>query len=477
MILRFISGFLALALVAAAAAQTRTSTIDLNFAKSLGPMEMDRIGLGGSGISPDPSWHDRVAEIRALHPRIIRLVIQQYFDVLPAEGQYRFDTLDASVDDIVQAGAIPLMDINLKPPVLFPKMDPDVTDPSDYSKWEELIYRMVLHYKEKGLTGLYWEMANEGDIGEVSGTPNHFTPESYIRYYQHTAEAVLRADPTAHVGGPAAASWTAPVLPAVLTAAAEGKIRLDFVTWHIYVSDPKKIEDTIKSVKALIAQHSNLHPETFLDEWNMELTKPPDDPRIMPAFIAETAWRMKKQGLDYSCYFHIRDYRVDRNRFIHSTTPGGASFMASWWNWMPQYGALFDYENEVRPSYFSFLLLGRVTGERLQSDSNDDNVHAFLSYDSRYLIYNLMFWNFSDKPVKVRFKVSGLPEEQIANRRSLDAETPSNEENARLRWMPDLKIEPNSTFEVDLKPYAVESWVLEPKDRLQRLLSNQGNTK
>ena len=114
--------------------------------------------------------------------------------------------------------------------------------------------------------------------------------------------------------------------------------------------------------KALLAQHPSLHPETILDEWNMALTVPPKDARIQPAFVAETAWRMKEAGLTYSCFYHIRDYHVERSQFAPFFSPGGASFMASWWNRMPQYDGLFDYQDVMRPAYFTFELLARVTG-------------------------------------------------------------------------------------------------------------------
>ena len=53
----------------------------------------------------------------------------------------------------------------------------------------------------------------------------------------------------------------------------------------------------------------------------MALTVPPKDPRIQPAYVAETAWRMKESGLNYSCFYHIRDYHVDRDRFASYTLP------------------------------------------------------------------------------------------------------------------------------------------------------------
>lgn len=468
---RFLTFVLAAGMISGAAAQTRSATLTLDFAKEVGPMEMDHISLGQGGLSPDPIWHNRIAEVRALHPRLIRLFVQEYFDLLPEEGRYHFDTLDQSVDDIIQARALPLMDITIKPKVLFPNVDQDVVDPNDYGKWEQLISHMVSHYKEKGLTGLYWEVGNEGDGGEPGGCPYRFTPENYVRYYRHTVAAILRADPTAHVGGPAAADWQDPTFSALIAFAGKERVPLNFVSWHNYDSNPKRIQRTIEGVKALLAQHPSLRPETILDEWNMELTVPPKDVRIQPAFVAETAWRMKESGLTYSCFYHIRDYHVDRDRFAPFFSPGGASFMASWWNRMPQYDGLFDYQNVMRPAYFTFELLARVTGERLEAGSSDDSVHAFLSYDKTYETYNLLFWNFSGTPVTVKLDARGLAEALVAHRRLLDAQSPSEDENARLRPLPDMKLLPGSApAEIHLEPYGIESWAMEPVDWVHKLL-------
>ena len=468
---RLLTFVLAAGMISGAAAQTRNATLTLNFSKNIGPMEMDHISLGQGGLSPDPIWDNRIAEIRALHPRLIRLFVQEYFDLLPEDGHYHFDTLDQSVDEIVRAGALPLMCVTIKPKVLFPKTDQDVVDPNDYGKWEQLIAHVVSHYREKGLAGFYWEVGNEGDIGESGGSPYRFTPENYVRYYRHTVAAVLRGDSTAHVGGPAMAGWKSPILPALIAFCDQEKVPLNFVSWHIYDSDPKAIQGTIEGVKALLAQHPSLQPETILDEWNMALSVPPTDLRIQPAYVAETAWRMKASGLTYSCFYHIRDYHVDRDRFAPFFSPGGASFMASWWNRMPQYSGLFDYQNVMRPAYFAFELLARVTGDRLQADSTDESVHAFLAYDKAYETYNLLFWNFSGTPVTVRLDAHGLADALVAHRRLLDAQSPSEDENARLRPLPDVKLLPGSApTEIRLEPYGVESWAMEPVDWLHKLL-------
>ena len=183
------------------AGQTRESTAHALFGQSGAPIEIDHIALGQGGLSADPILDSRAAEIRALHPRIIRLFVQEYFNLLPPRGKYNFETLDQSVDLIRRTGATPLLAIAIKPAVLFPKIDQDIVEPNDYAAWDALIFELVRHYKQRGSGIQYWEVGNEGDIGEPGGCPFRFTPKNYVRLYQHTAAAVKRADPRAKVGG------------------------------------------------------------------------------------------------------------------------------------------------------------------------------------------------------------------------------------------------------------------------------------
>jgi len=82
----------------------------------------------------------------------------------------------------------------------------------------------------------------------------------------------------------------------------------------------------------------------------MDLQDPPLDPRSNPANLLEVIWQMKDAGLNWSCYYHIRDYHVTYEQFRAFFSPQGASFMTRWWNRMPQFDGLFDYQDRVRPS-------------------------------------------------------------------------------------------------------------------------------
>ncbi|HLH52101.1 MAG TPA: hypothetical protein VKY92_00580 [Verrucomicrobiae bacterium] len=436
-----------------------TARVDVRFADAVGPMEMDRMCLGQGGLSEEPMWANRVAEIRALHPKLIRLFLQEYFDLLPKPHRLHFETLDRSVDTILATGAKPLMCICFKPRALFPSIDQDIVEPANYREWEKLVTALVRHYRERRAGIQYWEIANEPDIGEDGGCPYRFKPGSYVQYYTHTAAAILRGDPSARVGGPALASVHSEILPALLESCATHHTPLHFVSWHIYSSDPSAVGSTIGYVQSLLAKHPDLKPETILDEWNMDLMNPPADQRFQPAFVCETIWQMKEAGLDYSCYYHIRDWYVDPKQFTPFMSQRGAAYMARWWDRMPQFDGLFDYQDQVRPAYFAFKLLGRCAGQRVRLAS-DWPVHAFASRDEGLQLDNLVVWNFSSHPISVELNCSGLAGRTRGRHIVLDCGSGSDE-NMRLRPDPSFKVDQAVHEQVTLEPYAVHYWSFE----------------
>jgi xylan 1,4-beta-xylosidase len=451
---------LLLSLVANVLAQNAQVTV--SFATNLGPLQINQMALGQGGLSSQPMWGDRIPEIRALNPAIVRIFIQEYFDLLPERGRYHFETLDHSIDTIVATGAQPLMCICFKPKILFPEVNQDIVEPNDYTAWEELIFQLVAHYKQRNPGIRYWEVANEPDIGEDGGCPYRFKPASYVRYYQHTVKAILRADPNARVGGPAVASSRSAIVPALLNFCSTNSVPLHFVSWHIYNSDPKAVRGTIDYIKGLLQKHPSLKPETFLDEWNMDLTNPPLDPRFQPCYIAEVIWHMKDAGLDYSCYYHIRDWYVSFDEFAPFMSAKGTAFMTRWWNRMPQFDGLFDYQNRIRPAYFTFKLLSRLAGRQLPVTSNHSAVHGFAAYDPRLLMHNLVLWNFSREAVKLDLKLVALPKDMRTRHVALDATSPSDDENSRLRPDPFKKLSSgDQTISMDLEPYALHYWSFE----------------
>jgi hypothetical protein len=423
------------------------------------PIDLTRYALGQGGLSEQPMISDRVEQIGQLHPQTIRLFVQEYFDLYPAHHQYHWVTLDRAIKAILATGAKPILNLCFKPRVLYPQIDQEIVDPTDYSEWEELIYQLVKHCNQDRKFGIeYWEVGNEGDIGESGGCPYKFAPQSYVSYYGHTVRAIRHADPHAKVGGPALASSRSPLADALIDSAARGEAPLDFISWHLYSNDPREFWKTIDYMQAKLAKYPQLNSvETILDEWNMSLLNPVLDPYFQPAFILETTLGFYQKGLSRSSYYHIRDYFVDAAKFSPFMSASGTAFMAHWWNEMPQYDGLYDNQDRVRPTYFAFKLLNLIKGRQLPVAGTTPDLNALAARREPWV--NVVLWNFPLESSGRTYEVTvQFPSEKKGGVRlvRLNPESPLNTlEQIRNGKLSDLESQP---LQVTLRPYEVY-WV------------------
>lgn len=367
-------------------------TVDTS--QSIGSIDLTRYALGQGGLSDQPMFDSEVDQVRQLHPKTIRLFVQEYFNLYPARGKYHWTTLDKSIETILATGAKPLMCLCFKPKVFFPKIDDKIVQPNSYPEWEQLIEHLVRHCNVEKKYGIkYWEVGNEVDIGESGGSPYKFTPDEYTNFYKHTADAILRADPKANVGGPALANYHSPIGTALIKYCGAGKAPLSFFSWHIYNSHPDTYVKSIRMFKKELAEYPRLsHVETVIDEWNMSLSNPDLNPNFQPAFVLQTTEDFLKEGLSRSAYYHIRGYYVDPKLFAPFMSPEGTKFMAHWWNTMPQYDGLFDQQGRIRPAYFAFKLLSLMRGKQLQVSGTKAGIGAIASKNGPWI--NLALWSF-----------------------------------------------------------------------------------
>ena len=439
-----------------AAAEPATALLVVDTSRASGPIDLARYALGQGGLSEQPMISDRIEEIRQLHPQTIRLFVQEYFDLYPEHHRYHWATLDRAIEAILATGAKPIMNLCFKPRVLYPQINENIVDPSDYAEWEDLIFQLVKHCNEDRRYGIeYWEVANEGDIGEAGGCPYKFTPENYVVYYRHTVGAIRRADPHAKVGGPALADYKSPLGDALIDSAGQGNVPLDFLSWHLYDNDPRDFWKTIDYMKAKLAKFPRLtNVETILDEWNMSLGNPILDPYFQPAFVLETTLGFYNRGLSRSSYYHIRDYFVDPAVFSGFMSERARAGMARWWNVMPQYDGLYNNQNQVRPAYYAFKLLSLIKGQQVPVAGTNPDLNALAAREGRWV--NVVVWNFplegTAKPYEVTLQ---FPAEKKGSVRvvRLNPESPTNcLEQVRNGRVTELERTP---LRVTLRPYEI----------------------
>ncbi|MFW5947152.1 MAG: GH39 family glycosyl hydrolase, partial [Gemmatimonadota bacterium] len=131
---------------------------------------------------------------------------------------YDWTLVDSIFDRYVARGMRPLVEIGFMPEALSSRPEPYrhrwapdrpydeiytgwTYPPDDYDRWAELVYRWVRHaverYGRDEVETWLWEPWNEPDIGYWRGST-----EEFLKLYDYTVDAVLRALPTATVGGP-----------------------------------------------------------------------------------------------------------------------------------------------------------------------------------------------------------------------------------------------------------------------------------
>jgi len=127
---------------------------------------------------------------------------------------YSWTILDRIFDTFHAAGIRPLVEIGFMPEALSTHPQPYrhnfpqgsvftgwTYPPKDYQKWSELVFQFVRHLCERygaaETKTWLWEVWNEPDIAYWQGTP-----EEFLKLYDYSVDAVLRALPEARVGGP-----------------------------------------------------------------------------------------------------------------------------------------------------------------------------------------------------------------------------------------------------------------------------------
>jgi xylan 1,4-beta-xylosidase len=374
------------------------ATVAIDAGSSQGPLEAWRHTLGHGGINPLPLPRRVVDGVRRLKPRLIRIFIQEFFDVYPDHGRFDWSRLDPSMDALAQTGARVVAAITIKPRVLFPQIDQAIWQPASVEEWQKVIHPLVKRYSVDRPLVTHWEIGNETDIGESGGTPFLIPdPEAYTQFYRMTLPPILEAFPAAKVGGPAACWVENEPLPGFVERCHRSGTRLDFVSWHLYHDDPARHAAGVEKARALLAGFPAPRPELLVTEWNkgfdrISVEELAFDPR-RAANVAASILAMREAGLDASFYYHIWDQVCFPHDFEPFFSEPGIEGMIRHWNEVPHRFGLFGVAEEVRPQYFVYQMLSRLGEERLAAQTDDADVRVLAARSVSQLSAMLVNWN------------------------------------------------------------------------------------
>jgi len=388
----------------------RTEVV-VNAHESKGPLEWWRHSLGQGGINSLPLPPRVRAGVARLRPRLIRVFIQEHFDLYPDHGRFDWRKIDRFMDALAETGAKVVAAITIKPPALFPKVDHGIWEPADVAEWQHVIHQLVRRYSVEKPVVTHWEVGNETDIGEDGGSPYLIPdPRDYARFYEVTTRPILAACSSAKVGGPAACWVENEPLPGFVSACRASGARLDFISWHLYHDDAGRHAAGVGIAQRLLSDFPPPRPEMMVTEWNKSFDPvSAEDLAFVPrraASVAAAVIAMLDAGLDWSFYYHIWDQVFYPDPFRPFFSGKGVRNMEVHWNEAPHRFGLFGVEGEVRPQYFVYQMLGRLGDERAAADSDHPSVRVLAGRAERSaaaLIANYQPQERRDTVVTVRF--------------------------------------------------------------------------
>lgn len=315
------------------------------------------IGLAQGGESEDPGFFDNVrADGAALGPGLVRLDnIFNYYGIVQRgpDGSISYDwtNFDRVLDSLRAMNKEPLICLSYMPETLSLSGSSRVESPASYEEWAALVTATVYHVNvERNMGVRYWEVWNEPNLWSFwqDSYPN------YLKLYDVTAEAALKADPTVKIGGPATSYFSTDHIGEFLeheryNVLMGAPAHVDFISWHSYGYTPDQVAANIRRMREILQDFPMFSPQIFITEFNVlqggsgdtSAGQKTDKVDAAIAFLSSIEG-MQRERLDRALLFELKD------------GPGPSSY---WGRWgiltsddkpKPLYYALEAYQN--RPS-------------------------------------------------------------------------------------------------------------------------------
>ena len=217
-----------------------------------------------------------------------------------------------------------------------PKNKPHVS----LGKLAEIVKHIVMHYMKGWSKGynyksILWEVWNEPDIEQFWNG----TPEQYFELYEAVARAVKEVDPNAMVGGPTLA-YKLDFLEQFLNYTRSREVPIDFVSWHVYATNPRHVIDRAFKVYSIMKRYGYGDLPSVLDEWNYWLEGEPWERFRGPMVAAFQA----------SVLIYLQDAPVDL----------AALYRGDAWTW----GGLFNSDGEPGKPFYTWLAYKQLLDTR-----------------------------------------------------------------------------------------------------------------
>lgn len=312
------------------------------------------------------------SEVQALHPKLIRYDhLYDLYQVVSRDGaDLRFDwsRLDAIVSTTLATGAKPLFALSYMPNVIA-KDGVIINPPNDWNEWALVVQKTIEHYSGKNglnLTGIYYEVWNEPDLAQFGG----WKVGDYLTLYHYASVGANNAQNVNafYLGGPA----TTGMYTSWITALAKSGNRVNFFSWHSYLSDPERFAtDQRNIVKALLPYPTYTLLPKLITEFGFTGAKSSAyGTSYAAAHTAAVIRQLMSGGPTYLFSFELKD--------------GPNESEGNGWG-------LLTYDKRKKPRYYVYNFLDSMAGTRLSLTGEGSWVTALSSVSNgviRVLLVN-----------------------------------------------------------------------------------------
>jgi xylan 1,4-beta-xylosidase len=365
------------------------------------------VGTGRMGLALQKEYTDHLKMVQeAIHFRYIRGhglfcddmgIYREYAMDGETRTFYNFTYLDRVMDSYLENGIRPFLELGFIPEKLKSGEQTvfywkgNVTPPSSYEKWAELITATLDHlierYGREEVVNWPVEVWNEPNIPFWAGSM-----EEYFKLYEYSAAAVKKADPRIQVGGPAICGVdTERWLRSFFEHCIKHKLQLDFITRHCYTAkepsecghythhvmhEPTFMIEELKETRKIMADYPEIADMPLhITEFNSSYSPicPVHDTTFNAAFIARILSEAGEYADSYS-YWTFSDVfeEVDVPKSIFH---GGFGLVA--------------LNSIKKPTFYTFEFFSKAGRELLYRDE-----HLIVTKDGdKYVIIG---WNWHD---------------------------------------------------------------------------------
>lgn len=284
---------------------------------------------------------------------------------------YDWTKLDALVDDILAAGALPYFSLSYMPPAITKS---DILDvPNEWGEWGQVIAATVGHYSRDyrgGLANVIYEVWNEPDL---FGGWKMYGGKNYTTLYTvaSNAAAGVRGAKPFKIGGPATTGFY-PAWVDGFYSKLDDTTRIDFFSWHRYSADINDFVEDVSRARDMIAPQISRPQDMYISEWGVDAERGSGyDSRWGGAHFLAVVTALESSAIDMVLAFEVQD-GVQSDQQFH----GGWGMLTN-----PKYGDVVP-----KPRFKALEMVNKMKGNSLPLAGQGDYVTGLATVDEAGVI-------------------------------------------------------------------------------------------